>query len=263
VIVTPRARGGIPEPHPLAFGVLGDESASAAVLGRADLIVTLGLDPAETGAALWSAPTLRLARSPARDTCMAPTREIVGDIGLVLEELAPRLRGRARADWDVAELDRLRRTARSSEASDPLYAAVESVVRMTREITPSGAIAVFEAALAPSSRRWQCVAPGDLIVPTLPAFSGFAVPAAIAASLSSPDAPVLCFTDAAGFRDATPDLETAKSVDAGIVVIVMNERAEKLARDVVRVSPDGAWSEVLDRAASARHPIVVEVALER
>jgi hypothetical protein len=35
--------------------------------------------------------------------------EVVGDLALILEELAPRLRGQTQVDWDMFQLDRLKK----------------------------------------------------------------------------------------------------------------------------------------------------------
>ncbi len=47
--------------------------------------------------------------------------EVLGDVSTIIEELAERLRDKPRADWDVAELDRVRRdgAARSGATASP------------------------------------------------------------------------------------------------------------------------------------------------
>jgi thiamine pyrophosphate-dependent acetolactate synthase large subunit-like protein len=168
VVATPAGRGALPDPHPLALGLLGDDSA---ILRRADLVVALGVDDAELEAAGVTFPE-RVVR--------------VGFVAATLEELAPRLRERARADWDVAELDRVRR-ARPMPAVAPALAAL---VTRLREATPADTAVVFADALAPASRLWQSVQPGDVLV------EDDVVTASAAVALERPASLVLAFADA-------------------------------------------------------------------
>ena len=142
VLVTPAARGVLPDPHPLCFGVLNGHTA---ILRRADLVVALGVDEDELDAAGvdFTTPVVRLGRTPAW-TRTGAVAEAEGDVALLLEELAPRLRDGSKADWDVAELDRLRR-ALPPPAVD---ATLAGMVTSLREATPAGTAAVFARDLA-------------------------------------------------------------------------------------------------------------------
>src|SRR5207245_9485740 len=95
-------------------GVLWARGGEGPPPRRADLIVGLGLGAIELSPGPWmtTAPLLPLAPAPPAGEWYRPVVEVVGDIALAIEELAPRLRGRARADWDVAELDRVKRSLR-------------------------------------------------------------------------------------------------------------------------------------------------------
>ncbi|PYO53008.1 MAG: hypothetical protein DMD84_07660, partial [Candidatus Rokuibacteriota bacterium] len=105
VLMTPKGKGALPDPHPLALGLL---AAGHPLLTQSDLLLVVGVDPVEVGPGVWPAGVsmVRVGRAPHDDA-------IVGEIALVIEELAPRLRGRTRADWDVAALDRLKRGLRA------------------------------------------------------------------------------------------------------------------------------------------------------
>lgn len=114
VLTTDSASGALPESHPLALGALADETGRA-VLGRADLIVAIGLDPAERVPRLWPAAArlVLLAEEPPPELECSAAATVRGGIGQILEEMAPRLRGKTQANWDVALLDRLKRGQRS------------------------------------------------------------------------------------------------------------------------------------------------------
>lgn len=95
VLTTWKGRSAFPEAHPLALGVFTGGAEDDEVLSLADLIILFGVDPEDLG--------------PRARPSSAPLVEIAGDLALVLEELAPRLRGKARANWDMFRLDRLRK----------------------------------------------------------------------------------------------------------------------------------------------------------
>ena len=191
VLVTPAARGVLPDPHPLCFGPLRSD---AAILGRADLVLALGVDDEElaTAAVKFSTVVLRVGRTVSWHIARGvPVAEAVGEIATVVAELPSRLRDRARADWDVAELDRIRR-ANPPPAIAPALAAL---VTRLREAMPAGTVAVFSPALAEATPLWHAVSPGDVLVEQR------VLPAAAAAALERADGAVLAFLDTAASND--------------------------------------------------------------
>ena len=111
ILLTAQAKGLFPETHPLALGTLTGAEGDGGLLGLADLIVTCGLGPDELDPRRWpsSAPVVHLAGTRGSELPFPPLVEVPGDLSLILEELAPRLRGKTRADWDMFQIDRLKR----------------------------------------------------------------------------------------------------------------------------------------------------------
>src|SRR6266481_5358948 len=66
VLSTYKAKGALPDPHPLALGIFTGGALEEPVVGRADLIITFGLDTVEMIPRPWSydAPVLSLVRGP-------------------------------------------------------------------------------------------------------------------------------------------------------------------------------------------------------
>jgi acetolactate synthase-1/2/3 large subunit len=116
VLTSSQAKEALPEAHPLALGAFTGSEQDDAVLGLADLIVAFGLDPSELNARRWPYPALVVCLTRARHSGLpvTPLVEVVGDLALILEELAPRLRGQKQADWDVFQLDRLKKARNHS-----------------------------------------------------------------------------------------------------------------------------------------------------
>jgi len=233
VLSTYKAKGALPDPHPLALGVFTSGALEEPAVGRADLIVAFGLDTVELIPRRWSytAPVLSLVRAPSsgRSGYFVPALELVGDLGLVLEELAPRLRNH-HADWDVVEVDRLRRERqRALEVAVPGLAP-HRIVQIAREYTPAGTIATVDAGahMFPAAEYWQAVSPGEFLISNGLATMGFALPAAIAAQLVCPGQRVLCFTGDGGFMMVAAELETMVRLRLPITVIVFNDAALSL-----------------------------------
>ncbi len=116
VLMTREAKGVLPEAHPLALGIFAGGEQDDAMLGLADLIVTFALDPSEVNPQHWPYPALVvcLSRTPQSGLPFTPLVEVVGDLSLILEELAPLLRGKTQVDWDMFQLDRLKKTGNLS-----------------------------------------------------------------------------------------------------------------------------------------------------
>jgi len=242
ILTTYKAKGAVAEPHPLAMGVFTGGALEEPVVGRADLIIAFGLDTVELIPRRWpySAPVLSLARCPSSAPGLGasgggayfrPALEVVGDLAMILEELAPRLVGAdARADWDVAEIDRLRRARTAALEVTVSGLAPHRVVQLARELTPAGTIATVDAGahMFPATAYWQAVEPGECLISNGLATMGFALPAAIAAQLLHPERRVLCFTGDGGLLMVVAELETAARLRLPVVVIVFNDGALSL-----------------------------------
>jgi acetolactate synthase I/II/III large subunit len=232
VLTTYKAKGALPDPHPLAMGVFTGGVLEEPVVGRADLIIAFGLDTVELIPRRWSygAPVLSLARSHAAERdYFTPALEIVGDLGVMLEELAPRLH-RHHSDWDVVEVDRLRRERQRALEIGVPGLAPHRVVQIARELTPAGTTATVDAGahMFQAAEYWQAVDPGEFLISNGLATMGFALPAAIAAQLVRPEQRAVCLTGDGGFMMVAAELETAARLRLPITVIVFNDAALSL-----------------------------------
>ncbi len=250
VLATAAGRGVLPDPHPLALGVLTDDHP---LLAQADLLVLIGVDDAELPPGVAAVRAVRLARSGSG--VHVPAAEAVGDVGAIIEELAPRLRGRAGADWDVAALDRTKRRVRDGAVAS----SSGRIVARARELTEAGALAAGELPLD----AWQAVAPHEALAPPALPARRFAVPAAVAAALVDGERSVVAFTT----DPLAGGLETCRLLAGreGRVVIValtgvssaLRERAGALGLAVLEVADEDGFARAFDRALVARRPALV------
>jgi acetolactate synthase-1/2/3 large subunit len=220
VLATWKGRGVLADPHALAFGVIDATEAARALLRCSDLVIAAGVAPDEMAPALTSTPIL----------------ELPSPVGTILAELAPLLGG-VRADWNVAELDRLNR-ALDILRGEPL--APVRLVAALRDALPPGAVATFEPACMSAAVAWHCVAPGDVVVPALSRQRGFAIPAAIAAALVRRGQVAVAVVDAWATVSAAAELAIARELGTPILVLVTGE-ADHTRLDIPGTSSMGVW----------------------
>jgi acetolactate synthase-1/2/3 large subunit len=221
VLATPNARGVMPDPHPLLIGILDDGEPARALLASADLIVAVGVDPGEIPR--WPSGTSVLELTPVAPEPPSDDRiAVIGEIGLILEELAPRLRDRRSAEWDVARLHALKQAAWVPPTA-PRELAAYRVVDTVRRLTPAGTVAVFEhgEVRRHAARAWRAVAPGQCLISTEAATEGFAVIAAAAAQLARPEQRVVCFTEPSAIRRAPAHLTTVAALGLPVLIVVV------------------------------------------
>jgi len=211
VLATAKGKGTLADPHPLALGALG---AGHPALARADLVILVGVDASELppGVVGAGARVARIGRSPwPRGGLIA---ESLGDLALVIEELAPRVRARPAADWDVAELDRIKRAVTRAATATPSG----RLVALARAATPAGTLATADVQ---ALGAWQAVGPREALSPLGRSTPGYAVPAAIAAQLAHADRRVIAFTDPGGFASSERAWALACTLALPIVVVAL------------------------------------------
>jgi acetolactate synthase I/II/III large subunit len=263
VLVTPRARGVLPDPHPLN---LGSVSEGSALLAQADLVVAVGVDVSESVPQTWSptVPVLHLGATASARAGWMPADELVGDIALIIEELAPRLREQSRADWDIAELDRLRRQVVAARRSDR---GLARVVAMARDVAPARTIAAADGGQCAAAvlAAWQAVSPSELLVPDEGRAAAFALPAALAARLERPACRALAFTDTAGIAQADGVLDAMARLKAPVVAIALGAAtgaplpvARRLGLTVIPALTESALVRALSGALAGSAPSLID-----
>jgi thiamine pyrophosphate-dependent acetolactate synthase large subunit-like protein len=194
----------------------------------------------------------------------------------------------ARADWDVVELDRVKRaqlarlavttvgpTARQgSAAGEPLRspagaAAVPAprptgaspglpahrVIEIARELSPVGTVAVTDP--GPHAMDvtwfWPAVAPAEFLIPSPSSpRPGFALPAAIAAQLVYPDRRLVCFTGPTGLLNTAAELETAVRLQSPVIVLFLADAGSAVEIEALARSVGLDTEEAADEASMRR-----------
>ena len=235
VFVTPKAKGILPEDHPLYFGVCGGLAADAVVLDffdRADLLVGVGFEPVESDK-LWHRTMRLVSIGPVSIAAGAyrPPLEVVGDVVESLTALAAQPYGPY--DWTDADASAFRldmdRTLRPSAPPTGGLSAYDVTLAL-RDLFPPETIVTTDVGSIKLivSQAWRSTIPLTFLESNGLSAMGYSLPAAMAAKLEHPDRPVLCTVGDGGFGMVFADLETCVRHRIHFVTVVFNDSALSL-----------------------------------
>ena len=240
---TYRARGVLPDSGGEAAGLVTGGTMEWPLLSAADLIVGLGVDEAEMIPARWdyAARTILVSEpgaAPARGWFTGAT-----ELSIPLTEALDVLAAGPEPDWPAdagraARADAARRLAAAAVAGPGLLAP-QQVVATARACAPPETIATVDAGahMLVAMPLWEVPGPRMLLTSSGLATMGYALPAAIAAALCAPDAPVLAFTGDGGLGMTLAEIETAVRLSLRVIVVVFNDSALSLIK--IKQKPAG------------------------
>lgn len=241
VLTTCRAKGAIPEDHPLVAGVFAGGRLEEELLSKAEVVLAVGLDPVELLPRPWKAglPVVALGDYRVGQRPYEATHEVIADLPTALQALREALppgggwgladwagQGgelKARARWLLAEAS----TGRGRAGLPP-----HRVVEIAREVFPRQTVATVDSgthALAVAA-FWESYEPKTYLCPSRLTVPGYALPAAIAAKLVAPDRPTLAFLGDGGFLRSVGALATAAWQRLALVAIVFVDASLSFSR---------------------------------
>jgi acetolactate synthase-1/2/3 large subunit len=206
-------------------------------LDAADLIITLGYDMVEYHPRLWNPDgnkdIIHADFLPAEiDAHYHPGTELIGDLAHTLEQLVQRVEAAGGLSWDASQQAAVRRdmiaeitthrddsTAGSIRPQKVLWDVREAMGPHDILLSDVGAHKMWIA------RYYQCHEPNTCLIPNGFCSMGFALPGVIAANLVHPDRKVMAICGDAGFLMNVQEMETARRLDADIVVMVWEDHA--------------------------------------
>jgi acetolactate synthase-1/2/3 large subunit len=233
VLVTYKAKGVLPDTHPLCAGIFTGGTLEAPLVETADLILTIGLDPVELILQPWryAAPVLDIALRPFPVRYVAPAATMHGPLAASLRSLH---RAVHPLDWKPEEIVAHRATAGQALAWEgDRGVSPPDIVRIAQQearragLVPRVAVDAG-AHMFSATAFWQCEAPRDLLISNGLASMGFALPAGIAAALHDPARGAICFTGDGGLMMVAGELATAAAAKARLVTVVFNDGALSL-----------------------------------
>ena len=236
VVLTPMAKGMLPEDHPWYAGVLFHALSDrvAETHQQADLVVAVGYDPVEFNFEDWmpEVPLLHLDTVEA-DIDRSVYREvydIVGDIPTSLERLAAS--APIDSSWDKAAL-KVRRDAMFQAMEPPAGSfGPRAALAILRELLPQDGIMACDVGAHTHliGQMWRTPAPGLQLMTNGCSSMGFGVPAAIAAKLCRPDSKVVCVTGDGSFLMTAGEIAVARRRKLAMVFVVLADESLELIR---------------------------------
>ena len=236
VVTTSKARGAIPEDHPLAAGIVtgvyGDTTFEGRIIAQSDLIVAVGLDRMELLSPWDYSQSLVCidAIDPSSEPIGRPTRTIYGPLKRILAQLTEAVRP-AEA-WSTAELSEFRDYARSALLADSDELNSATLLERAQYFAPRDTTLVTETGIynAVNLFTWKVRVP-DLYFGSSGANTmGFSIPAALASALVRPRQKTVALVGDGGFLMKVSELETLAREKLAPIIIVFNDRSLGLIR---------------------------------
>jgi acetolactate synthase I/II/III large subunit len=269
------------------------------LMGRADLVVTVGYDMVEWPPSAWN-PDGRLkivcidTTTPEIDANFVPEVELIGNLGHILTQLGCLLWDKPLSHYDVPPYRRAFARLLDSGTDDDLPVKPQRVLHDLRAALGPEDILVSDVGAHKLwvARFWEAREPNTVLISNGFAAMGFGLPATIAAALATRGRrKVVCITGDGGFLMNVQELETAKRLGLPFVVLVWSDGgyglieihqrrrfgrvagtrfenpdfvalAHAFGLEGLRVQRAGDLPQVLAKALMAPGPVVVDIPID-
>ncbi|MGR3512709.1 MAG: thiamine pyrophosphate-binding protein [Paracoccaceae bacterium] len=246
VITTYKAKGLLPEDHPLSLGGAGLSPKNDAILlplvQEADVILAIGYDPVEMRQG-WQNPwnparqvILDITAEPNHHYMHHATHNFVGDPAATVAALLPDTMPPVWSGGDIARTQAA--LAEAFPRGDDWGPAL--AISVAQEVLPADTLATADSGAHRIllSQMWTCRFPRALTQSSGLCTMGCAVPLAMGAQFIEPDRTVVSFSGDAGFLMVVGELATAAEnglktiffvfVDASLALIELKQRGRQL-----------------------------------
>ncbi len=245
VLTTFKAKGLVPDSHPLGAGVLGRSGTPVAswLMNESDLLVVVGASFSNhTGIAPYK-PIVQIDDTPtAIGRFDAVTVDVLGDAAAVVDALTRAVADAQPEDQrpDVAERWAIWRAEKARRAADDRGAGVSAAAvfaALSEHLPADAVVSVDVGNHAYSLGRYLESKGQPVLMSGYLGSIGFGYPAAIGAWAADPDRPIVAVTGDGGFGQYATELTTAVKYGIAIKHVLLNNNAlgkiskEQLAAD--------------------------------
>ncbi len=229
VVLTPMAKGMIPEDHPTYAGILAHALADrvGATHSQADLVLGIGYDPVEINYEDWmpEVPLIHIDTVPAdiEKGKYPEVLDVVGNIKSALERLLAA--DTDKKDWDINALKERREKMFAELTGTEEELNARSVLSFLQKTLPKESILTCDvgAHLHLIGQAWKTYSPECQLMTNGCSSMGFGIPAAISAKLSRPERNVACITGDGGFLMMVGELATAMRLGTKVIFVLMSD----------------------------------------
>jgi acetolactate synthase-1/2/3 large subunit len=229
VLTTYKAKGVMPEDHPLSLGGHGlsplSDTYVLPFLKKADFILALGYDPIEMRAGWinpWD-PAKAVEFSAVRNSHYVHQAELsfVCSVAGGLDAISRAGRLKPAASWPDGEIARLKADLEAAFSTNEAWNVTAAIAAIARNV-PEDVLASADtgAHRILLSQMWSCAAPRAMIQSTGLCTMGCALPLAMGHKLAAPERPVIAFTGDAGLEMVLGELATLRDLKQQLVIVV-------------------------------------------
>ena len=241
VATTYMGKGAFPADHPLAAGSACDDRAFQELLSRAGVVLAVGteLGAETTGqyALKFSGKLVQIDADKDRIGATYPALGLVGDAGVVLQQLASRVTSRPRDG---------RGEERARAVRDRINAGLEvqgrtlerQLLRTIRSSLPRDAITAWDMTILGywAAAHFPALEPRRFLYPLGSGTLGYAWPAALGAKASQPDTTTLAVVGDGGFLYGLTELVSARQHGLSAKLLLIDDGGYGILREYQRDS---------------------------
>jgi acetolactate synthase-1/2/3 large subunit len=227
VVLTPMAKGLIPEDHPCYAGVLFHSLSDYLedIYEKTDLIIGIGYDPVEFNYEEWT-PDVPLLHFDIKEMDMPVNRRSVQFIGPP-EEWFGILKSLNNSSliFEAGVLKGIRDEMASVFDGFTGHFGPAAALRILQEELPEDSILTADVGshLHIIGQFWHTNDIGKLIITNGWSSMGFGIPAAMAAQMNYREATVVCITGDGGFLMMAGEMVTLKRYNLPVIVVVFSD----------------------------------------
>jgi acetolactate synthase-1/2/3 large subunit len=255
VMVTYKAKGVVPDDHPWFAGIFTNATIEQRTIDESDLLIGMGLDPVELIPRAWKRkqPVIYLGPWSVEDAHVPFAAQLITDIPTATREVEALLPPTA---WDPDHVrGHLEEQRRQIDVPADGLSAQRVVQVAAARLAAAGRVTVDAGAhMFPVTMLWPVSCPNGMLLSNGLSTMGFALPAAIGASLLDRERPVVALTGDGGLLMCAGELLTAAREKLRIITIVFSDASLSLIeikQQARRLEPAGVALGAIDWAALA------------
>ncbi|HNP36899.1 MAG TPA: thiamine pyrophosphate-binding protein [Woeseiaceae bacterium] len=236
VVLTPMAKGIVPENHRCYAGVLFHALSDQVgqIHKEADLVVSIGYDPIEFNYESWlpDAPLVHIDNFPADidPEQVSLAAEVIGDLAKSIAFLQSRVV--VSSAWDMDKLRAHREILFEKLTPHSTTLGPCATLDVLREVLPDDGIMTCDVGAHTHliGQKWRTPGNGLQIMSNGWSSMGFGIPSAIAAKLCHPEKAVCCVVGDGGFLMTCGEIATAVREELNVVIILLTDNDLALIR---------------------------------